>query len=284
MPTEEKDLLSQAELEQEPKPSQEVAVASSEPGAVAVPTQSAEMLTSLLAAMENPNIDADKVKVLADVATGLQDRELQAQFNRDKVAAIIEMPAITKRGEIIIPGKNGNPDRSQGRYTKYEDLQRVVDPILAKFNMVITHNIGHNEHAVTVQPILSHTNGEVEKGEFMSLPLDTSGSKNNTQGAGSASQYGKRYTTCAMLNIRQDGVDDDGRATASAGGYSSLQPEKKKVVDAGRQAALEGSEKYEAWFKALDVPVRGWLNYNEAENGQTWHQQNKVAAAAVDKG
>lgn len=237
--------------------------------------RASELLTSVIAAIQNPDIDADKCKVLADLATSLEDREARKEFYRDKAAAMMAMPVITKDAQIVIPGKNGAPDRVQGRYKKYEDLQAIIAPILAQHNLVLSHNIGHNDHATTVRPILAHArNGFVEEGEAMSLPLDTSGSKNNTQGAGSASQYGRRYTTIAMLNIRLENEDDDGRRAGS----SSMNPmeryndSQRALIAEGNAAAQKGCAAYTEWFKSITIPQRGWL----AEEGR--HDEMKKAA------
>lgn len=236
---------------------------------------SAGMLAMIAEAARDQTVDAQKMVTLADLAMKLQDRELQAQFNRDKVSAIQQMPSIGKRGEIIIPAKDGKTQRTQGRYAKWEDLHKIISPILAAHNLVLTFNIGHREQMVTVQPILSHTNGIVEKGEFMVLPLDTSGSKNNTQGAGSSSSYGKRYAAGAMLNlVYHDDIDDDG-AGGSATPADHLSDEQHSLVDAGRSAAMNGTAAYTEWFGKLPAAQKGWLAF------EPYHAQNKQAAEAI---
>ena len=62
--------------------------------------------------------------------------------------------------------------------------------------------------------ILSHRDGHREE-TTLTLPYDSSGSKNSVQAAGSSYSYGRRYATLMLLNISsrapQD-MDDDGRA------------------------------------------------------------------------
>jgi hypothetical protein len=55
----------------------------------------------------------------------------------------------------------------------------------------------------------------------MTLPLDTSGSKNNVQAVGSSTSYGKRYTATLLLNIRTKGEDDDGHAGGDQRAWSA---------------------------------------------------------------
>lgn len=238
---------------------------------------STNVLAMVLEAARDPNIDAAKVETMANLAMRMQDREREEQFNCDKVAAIIEMPAIRRDGRIVIPAKGSEPARVQGRFVKYESLQAVISPILARHNLVLTHNVDANGQMISVQPILSHTNGYVEKGGSMPLPLDTSGGKNNTQGAGSSVSYGMRYTACAMLHIRIHGIDDDasGQGEGNPDAASRYNQEQRGLIDDGRSAALQGSASYEAWFKNIPAAARGWL----AMEGE--HDKLKAAAAKV---
>lgn len=245
--------------------------------AIAIP-QSSNVLAMVLEAARDPNIDAAKVETMANLAMRMQDREREEQFNRDKIAALMDMPIIAKNGAIL--NKQGGV---QSRYSKWEDIHRIIKPILERNNLAISFNVDHTGQMVTVQPILSHRNGFVEKGGNMVLPIDTTGSKNGTQGAGSAASYGKRHTAKAMLNIVEGGVDDDGQAAGggSSDPYDMLSSEERGLVDEGRRTAADGMAAYEAWYKALGPQQRGFLAYNRAGNGVTWHDQNKDLASKL---
>lgn len=199
----------------------------------------------------NPDVDAGKMSSLVDLQMKMMDYDKQQQFNKDKIAALREMPSITKRGAIT--NKAGGV---QSRYARFEDIMRVVKPILDAHNLALSFNVGNTGQGVTVQPILSHLNGFVERGSEMWLPLDTTGSKNGTQGAGSAAAYGKRHTAKAMLNIVEEGIDDDG----TGAGTPSAQPAwADGLLTAGRLAAREGVERYRAWFQSQTNMQKGWL-------------------------
>lgn len=217
-------------------------------------TQTIQMVRE---AMLNPDVDANKAKVMAELMTSLEDRSMQAEFNRDLNAAILEMPVITKDGVIKIPANRdkGTPERIQGRFARYEDIDRVVKPIAARHNLAYRFEIGTSDKGlVTVRPIISHRNGYTERGEAMSLPIDSSGSKNNTQGVGSSASYGKRYALCAAFNIVTEGVDDDGR-----GGSTVTLPYEREmaVLDDAEAAAAEG--RYQEWYQTQSPKDRGWL-------------------------
>lgn len=231
--------------------------------AVARTMSPAEMFASLVDLAKDPQVDPAKMTSLVDLQMKMMDYAKQEEFNKAKLAAIMDMPVIGKRGEI--KNKNGGV---QSRYSRFEDIHRTVMPILKRNSLVISFNVDHSGQMVTVQPILSHANGYVEKGGAMALPIDTTGSKNGTQGAGSAASYGKRHTMKAMLNIVEGGEDDDGH---SAGSGDPLYEEAQAAASCGIAA-------YERWFRTeIDVQKRAKIVAND------WHEAFKEAAARADK-
>jgi hypothetical protein len=231
-----------------------------EPSVGAVqPSESSQLLQMVIAAAKDPSIDAAKMEQMVGLTTSLQDRERLSQFNRDKNAAIMAMPVITKDGLIVIRDKDtGAVKRSQGRYAKWEDIDRVIRPILQRFNLALSFDVAERQTGgVLVTPILTHANGHTERGSAMPVPADISGSKNAAQAIGSATSYGKRYTGGAMLNLITEGLDDDG-----FGGQvpvASLTFERQEGLLAGaRKAHEEGS--YQEWFNSqTSAKERAWL-------------------------
>jgi hypothetical protein len=130
--------------------------------APAAPSRSAEMLAMIRDLATNPEVDAGKMTALTDLAIKLQDREREAEYRRDKVEALLQMPTISKAGKIL--NKTG---QVQSRYARFEDLHKAVTPILAAFNMVISFRIGQLGNRVSVTPVLTHRNGYEEVGEAM---------------------------------------------------------------------------------------------------------------------
>lgn len=234
-------------------------------------------LALIYAAATNKDVDPEKMRVLADLHNSMQDREAERRFRMAKHQALTEMPSISKKGAIL--NKSG---QVQSRYSKWEDIHAVIKPILDRNNLILSFNIGHEGQMVTVQPILSYSDGELafeERGGDMVLAIDTTGSKNATQGAGSAASYGKRHSAKAMLNIVEEAEDDDGRGGKTS--YENLPEAEKGWIDDARRAALNGADAYEEHFKGLDPEQRGFLAFNRNDDGETWHTQNKRNAAAV---
>jgi hypothetical protein len=243
--------------------------------------QAMQILYDIVQASRDPTVDAGKTQALANLAMQMQDREAERRFRMAKHRALLEMPSISKKGAIL--NKQG---QVQSRYSKWEDIDRETRPILARHNLVLSFNIGHEGQQVTVQPVLAYSDGDLafeERGGWMVLAVDTTGSKNATQGAGSAASYGKRHSGKAVLNIIEEGEDDDGRGGGAAG-YDALPEARRELIDRSREAAMGGTDAYAAWFKALPQDERGFLGFNYNENGETWHEQNKRNAATLDEG
>jgi ERF superfamily len=251
-----------------------------QPGTALVPADpvsTGNMLTAFMSALTDPRVDAAKMPVVADTLMKLATYEREAEFSRDKAAAVAAMPVIDRKGRIVMPGKNGGPDRLQSRYSRWEDIHIAITPVLTAHRLVLTHSPGHVDKMPAVAAVLTHANGFSERSDYMPLPLDTSGNKNNTQGVGSALSYGQRYTTILMLNIRQQNVDDDGQAAGGSGGGRALTEAQQTLLDEANDAARRGLQAYTNWFQDRSPAEKGWLVYEGK------HDQLKQAAEGKDQ-
>jgi hypothetical protein len=179
-----------------------------EPAQLPVASESTALLQVIYRAATDPSVDVDKMERLMKMHEAVMARNARAAYN----AALAEMqprlPVITERGEIKIR------DVVQSRYARWEDIVRTITPILGAHGFGLSFRVGRDGERQTVTGILSHRDGHSEE-TTLALPLDMSGSKNNVQGVGSTTSYGKRYVTQALLNLVSSGEDDDGQ---SAGG------------------------------------------------------------------
>jgi hypothetical protein len=154
----------------------------------------------------DPKLTVDKLGELIKLQERIMDREAAAAFETAYKLMLPEIPRITKRGRI--KNKQGEV---QSRYSKYEDIRKVTDPILQRF--------GFTMHYQTLWPVpgtaeivgtLVHERGGTMVSRFQSR-ADDSGGKNAIQGLGSAVTYGKRYVRKDLLAIVEEGEDDDGQ-------------------------------------------------------------------------
>lgn len=234
-----------------------------------------QRLQLLREALTNPDVQPEKAVAMAELMFRLEDRDARASFIAAKVRAISEMPHI---------GKDGKNTHTGIAYATWERMQPIITPVLARHGLVLNFDIGHDGPRVTVAPILSG-HGWEERGSAIVLPADVGKGRNDVQAVGSSVQYGKRYAAMAMLNLVARGLaeDDDGRAGGGtpADPYDALEAHERALVDEGREKAADGTEAYADWFKGLPADQRGFLAYNRAGGGVSWHDQNKALAAKV---
>jgi hypothetical protein len=184
-----------------------------EQGAIARPSGDvvrvdvASQLMAVIAA--NPTAGADNLKALLD---GME-RVTKWQAEQDFTAAFarLKFPPFRKTAK----GHNA-------KYAPFEDIQEVIEPILAKEGFTLTFSSGeaNAKGEVPTFGLLSHIGGHSRTGVIY-LPPDVtptrSGSTtmNALQSVGSSTSYGMRYVAKLMLNLRFIGEDTDG----NEGGY-----------------------------------------------------------------
>lgn len=165
------------------------------------------------------SIDPEKLERLIALQERILDRNAKQAFNAAFTAMSTELPVITKRGEIYGKDDDGNR-RLRSRYSKYEDIQRITKPILKRFGFSIRHRTEwptDKPGVIRVVGILSHLEGHSEASAFESV-ADKNKYRTPIQDQGSTVSYGRRYTTIDVLNLEQEGIDNDGQGDTRAGG------------------------------------------------------------------
>ena len=205
----------------------------------------------LLSVIEkNPAMGAENVKALLDgierVTKWEAEREFIAAFSRLKFPPI----AKTKKGH-------------SAKYAPWEDVQAIIDPILAAEGFTLTFSSGEANAKGEVPTFgkLAHVAGHSELGVIW-LPPDGVATKsggmnmNALQAIGSTTSYGMRYCAKLMLNLRFVGEDDDGMAGK---GFISRAQE-QMLREAIMKTYSNESKLLEVYgVKALaDLPAANW--------------------------
>lgn len=166
---------------------------------------------SFIAAIEraalNPEIDPQKMQQLLDVQERILNKQAESAFTRALADMQAELPIITHTGKIVIRGQ------VQSTYAKYEDIDKVLRPLLSKHGFSLSFDTKTVDDGIEIYGTLSHVDGH-SRTAYIPLPFDTSGSKNNVQSVGSTISYGKRYVVGMLINLVTQGEDDDGQAAA----------------------------------------------------------------------
>ena len=171
--------------------------------------QSADPAASLMSvisrAATDPSFDIAKMERLLDMHERIRATQAKAAYQEALAQMQPELPIIAERGGI--KDRNGNV---QSRYALWEDVVGDITPILSKFGFALSFRTSQQDDKfITVTGILMHKFGHREESP-LTLPMDTSGSKNAVQSVGSSTSYGKRYTASSLLNLRTGEADNDG--------------------------------------------------------------------------
>jgi len=179
------------------------------------------MMSLIERAASDKEVDVGKLRELLAMQKEIMHDQAQMDANAAFARTCKAMPKIRKNG-LIDYGK-GKPIP----YAKWEDVQDCIRPIYEAEGFTLRHDTTPKEGGgITVTAILTHANG-IEFTSSISLPLDTSGGKQNIQGMGSSSSYGKRYSTTNLFNLVVEGDDDDGKT----GGFVYITDEQVKNVE-----------------------------------------------------
>lgn len=174
----------------------------------------------------DPKLTVDKLERLIAAKERLDAKVAEAAYWRAFDEMKPHLPIIRKNG--IIRGKaetKGTKGPIQSRYAKFEDIQAAIAPILPRFGFVYSYKTEWPQPTILcIVCRLKHRDGHFEESRFQS-PADNTGGKNAIQGLASANSYGKRYTIKDLLDLQEQGVDDDGN-------LAGVLEKKTEIIDA----------------------------------------------------
>lgn len=234
------------------------AVTKHEPEQGSVAEYSAGLLDVIARAARDPSVDIDKMERLIAMQERVQARTAEVAFNASLAELQVNLPVIDERGGI--KDRNGNV---QSTYALWEDVNEAIRPHLAQHGFALRFRVDRQADQISVTGILSHRDGHNEE-TTLTLPTDTSGSKNAVQAVGSSTSYGKRYTAFALLNITSTGEDDDGNK-------AGMKPVKDAVSDETLTMLIEyceaiGGNQSGLILKAYKVKRLDELTQKQGEN------------------
>lgn len=160
---------------------------------------------------------AEKLSVIQALWTmqkEAEDRQAEREFNTSKVIVAQNLPTIPKSGLREFVDKNNVKQTST--YSTLDDIESVLDPICRNYGLVKEYSSRGNDKGWACQILtVRHVGGYKEVYESPYMPLDTSGSKNNQQGAGSVAKYGRRYALIGAFNIFHVDEETDGASAVT---------------------------------------------------------------------
>jgi hypothetical protein len=208
------------------------------------PSNAGDLMSVIRSAALDPRCDPAKMRELLNMAKEIEADEAKKAFTRDFIAMQAQLPSISRDGKIEIRAKDGTGERRGAvqqatPYATYNAIDKVIRPILIEFGFALSFSTDPApDGRINVTAYLDHAMGHQRHSTFP-LPAETSGSKNNVQGWGSSTSYGKRYGSILLLNIVSHDprdADTDGHegrfAHAKGGGLAEVPAEVAKISPA----------------------------------------------------
>ena len=162
---------------------------------------------AMLQILSNPNIPADKLEIVLKYnAQNILEQQKEA-FNLAYARMAPHIPQVSKEGYVELVGKDG-VNRGSYKFARWEDMDRVLRPILAEHGFALAHR--SDEHPDRVKVVSELVYGGYSKTSTIVLPPDIGPGRNSLQAFGGAISYGKRYNAEQLLNIVRRDEDNDG--------------------------------------------------------------------------
>lgn len=225
------------------------------PGAVATtPTPIDILRTVVSGGVTNENVAV--IEKMADLCERFEKRNAEKAFTAAFVALQSDLPTIVASTVI----------QNRGKYEKYEDVMKVVGPLLHKHGFTVSFSMDFNENRVIVTCHLKHLEGHTEKNSFAVRVGGRADSE--TQADCKAATTAKRNALLQALNIviRQDALSSEDDATIIGGNITQEEADslrrRVKATGSNEEAFLRfaGAKSYEeigtARFDECDEMLR----------------------------
>ena len=207
----------------------------------------ATVMSTIASIAANPTVDVDKMLRLLEMQERMMAKQAEIAFNEAMTRLQPKLPVITKRGKIEFKGA------IQSKFARYEDIDELIRPLLSAEGFSVSFDqLKGGEYSCK----LSHGGGHSET-KTLTLPADTSGSKNSIQAIGSTVSYAKRYLVGMHLNIITKGEDNDGHSVDLIG-----EREQQQILDLFAACEM-GEESKKRFFEVAGVDKVGQIKMNQ---------------------
>jgi hypothetical protein len=191
------------------KKAESKAVAKREASPVPVATDTAAILGMIERIMVDPNASVERANQAFDFYLKVNAEQARRAFDAAMADVRAEVKPIAKNRLVSHATKSG--DTKSYRHEDLAEIQRAVDPILAKHGLSYRFRTSAEvSQPVRVTCIVSHRLGYSEE-NTLEAGRDESGNKNSLQAIGSTITYLQRYTLKAALGLAASN-DDDGKS------------------------------------------------------------------------
>lgn len=219
------------------------------PSAVAQPATP----TDLLAIAVQQGADLDRLERLMELQSRWESARARDAYN-------VSLAAFKSEAIVILKSKRVSFENKSGGRTNYKhaELSSVIDalgPALSKHGFAWSWDVKQDKDWIAVTCTLRHAKGHSEQ-VTMGGPPDDSGGKNRIQGIGSTVTYLQRYTLKAITGVAEQGDDNDAKPPPPPERTPEQAAALEQLLDAGRDAAMNGTKALTAWWSRLSESQR----------------------------
>lgn len=234
-------------------------------GQLAIP-DSLPIVEVIRRAASDPSVDVEKLERLMSMHERVMERNAESAFNESMRGA---------QGEMRQVATDANNPQTRSRYATYAAIDAALRPIYTRHGFSISYGTADApEGYVRVLAYVSHVGGHTRRYEA-AMPADGKGAKGGdvmtkTHAFGAATSYGMRYLLKMIFNVAVGEYDLDGNDPVQR------QEVPAELLQKARDAALQGTAHYRAWYSMLTKDQRKSLLPE--------HESLKAAAAAAEPG
>ncbi|UOF79254.1 erf superfamily [Caudoviricetes sp.] len=223
-------------------------------------SETAAILSVIERAASNPDVDIDKLERLLEMRERVEAQQALKAFAAAFPSLQAAIPEISENGAIDLGRGKPIP------YAKWEDINKVIKPILDEHGFSLFFRTKTDGDSVTITAVLRHVMGHTEE-TSLTLPVDKGGNKNVVHGIGSSTSYGQRYTARALLNISsrlEADRDDCGLAGGGGKGVELVGSEQIIALDKRIKEVGADKDKFLAFLKVTSLTELPESRYHDA--------------------
>ena len=209
----------------------------------------------------DPTVSFEKIERLAALLQSMRKDAERREFNHAMSELKKKLPQVVKNAE--------NSD-NHSQYATLDAIGDAIDPVIAEHGFSLMTYPAESQKPLhyAIDWILSHEGGFERTGRA-DIPIDATGlkgavNKTPTHAFGSTMQYGRRYLTMMLFDVksRKAMPDDDGNA--AGGGMDMASPEQIEALKAIATKAERELSAVLEWAKVDDIAKRTAAKCDEA--------------------
>lgn len=175
--------------------------------AVVTDVQPTDLMAAIAQAVCDPRVDVEKMERLLAMHQTIVAEQRKVAYMAAMGRIAPKLPRINQHGRIEVNGQ------LRSKYARLEDIDLAIRPILAEEGFSMDFDSAPIEGGkILVTCRLSHCEGHSETKQIP-LPIDKTGSKNDTQAVVSTVSYGRKALVKMFFNLVEGGEDNDGQGS-----------------------------------------------------------------------